>query len=138
MKYFIFLVLCYLIVISCVTDNNPVSIENFGYDILIKPTGESGNGFVEFKFSNSTNTAQWFWGYSHNFPLYNVQVKNDTGWVNTGGWCGTGMEYQCFSPYESIIINVYKPSTFTPWRVGINTSTDSLKNGEYSWSKIQN
>ena len=131
-------IFCILMFISCSTNTEPIYTISSNYDVYINPTSKSGQGYVEFKFTNTSLNVLKYTGYSENSPFYMVQVKNDTGWINTMGWCGTGAKSYNFYPGQSFKTDVYRTEEHKLWRVGLYTTNQHREDGKYSWSAIQN
>jgi hypothetical protein len=75
-------------------------------------------------------------GYNEGAPIYIVSVLADTGWVQFGGWCGTGLSEIKFNPGDSFLIGVNKPQEYNTWRVGIHVFYDFDREGETIWSQV--
>lgn len=133
---FIFLLL--ISCLSCNSDLSPIIQYEGEYDVVIEPTGKTDNGNIEFKFTNTSGSILKYIGYAEDSPFYMVQVKNDTGWTNSMGWCGTGAKSYSFYPGQSFKANVYKNADNNPWRVGLYTTSKTEQDGKYSWSAVQN
>lgn len=138
MKSFILILLWLFVSLSCSTNTEPIGIVSSDYNVYIAPTGKTDNGYIEFKFTNISENILHYTGYNENSPFYMIQVKNDTGWVNSLGWCGTGAKIYNFYPGQYFKVNIYQRTDNKLWRVGIYTTSNMELAGEYSWSDVQN
>ena len=130
---FSFIIFC----ISCNNNFSPLSDFHEDYEVLIQSIGNSQDGFIEFKFSNTTDETLLYWGYSKHSHLYLIQIMTDSDWAYHGGWCGTGAGFVQFDPHESFNVDVHNPSSDKPWRVGLETVRKANEDREYSWSSVQ-
>jgi hypothetical protein len=137
MKTIIYIFSFIIFSISCNSDFSPLSDFHIDYEVMIQSTGNSQADFIEFKFNNTISDTLLYWGYDKYSPFYTIQIKADSGWVNYGGWCGTGAKLFQFDPFESFNVYVHTPRSHKPWRVGLYTTSKSWQYGKFSWSVIQ-
>ena len=86
---------CILLVISsCGKLKNPAEPNGFESVSIKFKERSTGNEFSAlFRVINNGEESIWYMGYSKDFPIYQIQVYSDTGWVDDRlGWCGTGLD----------------------------------------------
>ncbi|MCF8374568.1 MAG: hypothetical protein K9H64_23320 [Bacteroidales bacterium] len=134
MKKAILLSLLAIMTISCEKDKPLIDGE-----LSIYFTGQTLNENYEFILSNKTNKPVAYWGYEEGFPIYQLSVLSDTGWVDSGpGWCGTGLSEIMLNAGDSFTISVYKPIDYQTWRVGLHIYLENDEEGQLLWSEAVN
>jgi hypothetical protein len=127
----IILTLLSVVLFSRKKDTSPI-----GKDVSIHYTGHNDSGMYEFRISNNSHVTGWYLGYGEGSPIYIVSVLVDTGWVQRGGWCGTGLYEVKLNPGNSFLIDVNKPANYKTWRVGIHIFYEFDREGEVFWSQV--
>jgi len=140
MKKLLPILFCILIVISsCGKSKNPVDPNEFESVSIEFKEWSTGNEFSAlFRVINNGEESIWYMGYTKDFPIYQIQVYSDTGWVDDRlGWCGTGLELKELKSHSFFEFDAFLKDEKIR-RISITLYTENRDSDRTVWSEEVN